>query len=1304
MSIYGFDEYENGSWRARLKYLLAAYERKQGGQILEYNGLRYHLLKDLAFPEIHKVMRAGNICKILAFEKDGSFDLVDKELYQLQLEEEGPIKGGICYYLTNLDLQNPEDQSTIEYMERLFGGHTSNKFVREYWGLRDVYALIKGLAEEMSHYTSYFTEKELQKTGIADISQNAIEIFGRYLTKSFQGDRFSRMEQAGSVTDEKVTLQNVFVDLEAYQETMNTEKDGELFVQQMIRQGNCENRKASIQGNSGYRKYLLLGTAGQGKSTVCQYLVQIYRVFFLRRYMKSGLGEEQKSFLREYEETVGEEVSCTRIPIHVVIKEYAAWMKKRKKAENSCSILEYICSQICKKTSEDFSMRQFRELLKISSWIFVFDGMDEVPDSSNRSMVIQEIQDFQNNELDLVDSDYMVICTSRPQGNLDGLSVSNYSRLRLKELTKELCMEYLGRLVEQMGRSETEKEHFMEVLWDSVKDPVVSYLMKSPLQATIVAILVKAGGKPPRDRFNLFATYYDTIKSREKQKDALETLHDSMDWIDDIHYQIAYKLQKESESDRNPSAAIGKEEFRQLIWDYIQETNGEEDADELCDPFFHALTKRLCFITDVNTEEYMFSIRSMQEFLAANKIVREPGVVEELRMIAPSSYWRNVFLFAAGYLQKNMKARNRDIQDICEELNGKDCTPGQYSLEKIAKTGSWLALDVLLEGIYKGKQKIEKIYYDLFFEVKDQASVEKLDECSRLPSEKRDFLRENYIIPQLSKEPENRVLWHLLCLTTAGKQPLEELIKAKLDNEDKLELILYLDKKYMISTDRKIIDSYILELLGQQGTVVELPDSKCCDLLADEIEIQNPEIKRLIWRNMILHNAEISDPYNERNKTPVLPDFWRKMERILINCREKRESIRIADAMSLKIKDIERDEETLSVLQKASNWMNDQGFLIEAAFLQMMICPQKENIQNYIHLLWKENEAERIRWLKKHIGQFYVLNWLYRHYNTRTLAKMQEKEVLELLDYDFIEGCQQLKTAIKERNWKAFWKWSQLGDTSCSSFGRKNLLQYLSETQRSTNEIEKMGEEELGTFLFLSVMLLKYHEPDEALERALQCAYEEYTKRDWNLCWVNIWARQAALYLLNKKNKEELFSNKDTYKAFINTEEAEYLYRVEPYLSVEIENLWENIIWMLNAVEKEHAIFHVIPALCLCMQSIPLNISGNSYRNLFTFQCEEPLMELGRLLALMLLPDLAEDECEMLTEKIMEYISTNEINSALIFLHFMDKYPVQKKLEYVLYEKIYIYLEKNDAWNNVNGRKLLAKLSESAYLKVRESR
>ena len=114
--------------------------------------------------------------------------------------------------------------------------------------------------------------------------------------------------------------------------------------------------------------------------------------------------------------------------------------------------------------------------------------------------------------------------------------------------------------------------------------------------------------------------------------------------------------------------------------------------------------------------------------------------------------------------------------------------------------------------------------------------------------------------------------------------------------------------------------------------------------------------------------------------------------------------------------------------------------------------------------------------------------------------------------------------------------------TSCSHMKEEKLFKYLEETNRSAEEISQMGEEELGTFLFVATTLLSDHELDKRVEEVLHSAYEEYTKRDWNLCWVNIWARQTALYLLNREDKNELFSSQDTYKVFENKEEGMYLY------------------------------------------------------------------------------------------------------------------------------------------------------------------
>ena len=159
----------------------------------------------------------------------------------------------------------------------------------------------------------------------------------------------------------------------------------------------------------------------------------------------------------------------------------------------------------------------------------------------------------------------------------------------------------------------------------------------------------------------------------------------------------------------------------------------------------------------------MFSIRSMQEFLAANGIVRqrEAEVIAELNRIAASAYWRNVFLFAIGYLNKYVPPLEEEVRKICEQLNGCDCTPAQYNLEKISMEGSLLALDILKEGIYKGTAKSEKKYFDLFFQLKDREIVRGIQECSRLAPEKKEYLKKEYILPQLKREPENKTLWYL---------------------------------------------------------------------------------------------------------------------------------------------------------------------------------------------------------------------------------------------------------------------------------------------------------------------------------------------------------------------------------------------------------------------------------------------------------------------------------------------------------------------------------------------------------------
>lgn len=61
-------------------------------------------------------------------------------------------------------------------------------------------------------------------------------------------------------------------------------------------------------------------------------------------------------------------------------------------------------------------------------------------------------------------------------------------------------------------------------------------------------------------------------------------------------------------------------------------------------------------------------------------------------------------LFALGYIEVHRESMEREIGILCEEMNGADnITREEYTSENICLFGSWLALDILIEDIFRGK-------------------------------------------------------------------------------------------------------------------------------------------------------------------------------------------------------------------------------------------------------------------------------------------------------------------------------------------------------------------------------------------------------------------------------------------------------------------------------------------------------------------------------------------------------------------------------------------------------------------------
>ena len=457
--------------------------------------------------------------------------------------------------------------------------------------------------------------------------------------------------------------------------------------------------------------FVLLGGPGRGKSTICQFISQIYRANYLCTVKYKNA--YSKKFMAEIEEKYGYNIQGIRVPFKIILRDYAAWITRQGEDKN-ISILKYMQARINRIAGEELELKVLRKMLEEMPWIFFFDGLDEVPESSNRAEVLKEIGKFISITLRNAKCDCMVIGTTRMQGYNNDFDEKRYKHVEVAELSKEDCNKYVTKLFEVMEEQLDKREEYIRIMREAMEDDNTSRLMKTPLQATIISILVKSGGKPPHERYSLYQQYYSTMVSREKQKKVIVTLNDNIDWVEDIHLQIANRLQKESEKQQNPSAEIGNVEFTNLIKEYIVENmdeyyEKEEEIDAKVELFLRTITHRICFLTENRDGFYSFSIRSMQEFFAGTCLVKKVGdkeVMKNIRAIAYKSYWRNVLLFALGYIELEKKYLEPEIGALCYEMNGRDnLVKAEYTIDNVCLFGSWLALDILAEDIFKGKNQ-----------------------------------------------------------------------------------------------------------------------------------------------------------------------------------------------------------------------------------------------------------------------------------------------------------------------------------------------------------------------------------------------------------------------------------------------------------------------------------------------------------------------------------------------------------------------------------------------------------------------
>lgn len=550
---------------------------------------------------------------------------------------------------------------------------------------------------------------DLFATMLEEKEMDYTDILKKYLFCEFEEEMYPRLEQAGSMEDKKIPIEKVCIDIDAIDRMQaKTMK----FARNVFSLGNGVLGYKKFDGNEELcrdENFVLVGGPGKGKSTISQFIAQIYRAFALKE-----LGYRDKTvdkFIKEFNRSYDYRIDRIRIPFKVALREYAAWIK-RKGADEGVSVLQYMRERIGKFEGNELSVNVLREMLREQAWIFLFDGLDEVPESSNRREVLAQIRMFIAMELREAQCDCMVIGTTREQGYNNDFDEEKYTHMEVAELSKEDSQIYIEKLFAVMEEQTERREEYIRIMYEALEDETTSRLMKTPLQITIIAILVKSGGKPPHERYSLFRQYYDTIVRREKQKNVVATLNDNTGWLDDIHYLLGNRLQKESELAENASAEISKDELQKLISDYIEEKRDDDyeagsKEEEKENAFLMTITQRICFLSENREGFYSFTIRSMQEYFAGTDLVKDKSdedAICNIEKIAYRSYWRNALLFALGYIELERKSLEPKIGLLCERMNGKDnILQEDYTSDNLCLFGSWLAVDILIENLFRGK-------------------------------------------------------------------------------------------------------------------------------------------------------------------------------------------------------------------------------------------------------------------------------------------------------------------------------------------------------------------------------------------------------------------------------------------------------------------------------------------------------------------------------------------------------------------------------------------------------------------------
>jgi hypothetical protein len=422
-----------------------------------------------------------------------------------------------------------------------------------------------------------------------------------------------------------------------------------------------------------YPLLVIEGAPGQGKSTLAQYVCQLYRARLLGEPASQGIPSNHLE-------------GPLRLPIRVDLRHFAAWLSGQDPftaesalpiAERTEPSLEAFLAALIRHESggADFSVSDLQAVATQSALLLVLDGLDEVADMALRRTVVQVAQ-VGIERLATLCVSLQAVVTSRPAAfaNSPGFSRSRFRYALLTALRRDLIDSYANKWIRARALPSAEAEEVRTLVRERLGLPHIRELARNPMQlAILLGVIHSRGASLPDKRTQLYDNYVSLFFDRESEKSPLIREHREL--LVELHGYLAWRLHGDAERG-DTRGSISDAALRALLREYLVLEGRDPD---LVERLFQGMVERVVALVSRVEGTYEFEVQPLREYFAGvylyhtkkyspAAIAKRGDLIDRFNALARNFYWLNVARFYAGCVDRGeLPALVQCLDDLCTE-------------------------------------------------------------------------------------------------------------------------------------------------------------------------------------------------------------------------------------------------------------------------------------------------------------------------------------------------------------------------------------------------------------------------------------------------------------------------------------------------------------------------------------------------------------------------------------------------------------------------------------------------------------